>query len=133
MALSDEQLDQLRAKFGRVGVVHFEGHEFVFQQPNQEHGRFFRRGVAANDPDVADNLAAQLIVAMDGEAAPEPKEREPLRLAFRAWLKTRPLAMDNAFFAPVLSELLGQVEEGGVQKKDGCRVLSSTPTTSLTG
>jgi len=134
MAISDDQIETLRAQFGRVGVVRFEGHTFVFQQPNEEHGRFWRRGVASNNVDVTDQLAMQLIVAFDDAVEPDPKKREPLRLQFRAWLKTRPLAMDNAFFSPVLAELLGQAEEGNAAKAGkGCLVLSDTPPISPQG
>ena len=129
--ISDDQIEQLKVHFGRVGVVRFDGHLFVFQQPNAEHGRFFRRGVASNNVDVTDELAAQLICAFDGLMAPENDKREPVRVAFRAWLSTRPLAMDNQFFSPVFAELLGQAEEGNAERGGkGCAVLSNTRKTS---
>ena len=133
-SLSDDDLEALRVSFGRVGVVVFEGHQFVFQQPNEEHGRFFRRGINAADVNMIDQLAAQLIVAMDGASYPDLKEREPLRMTFRAWLKTRPLAMENNWFSPVFAELLGQAEEGNATRagKD-CLVLSGTPAISQRG
>ena len=131
MKLSEDQRESLCVSFGRVGVVTFEGHEFVFQQPNEEHARFFRRGVNSNDVNMIDQLAAQLICAMDGVAYPDLKEREPLRTSFRAWLKTRPLAMENNWFSPVFAELLGQAEEGNAKAAGkGCLVLSSTPAIS---
>jgi hypothetical protein len=131
--ITPDQIEELRAKFGRVGVVNFEKHVFVFQQPNDQHARDWRRTSSskATETDATDLLAVQLIVAFDDLVCPELKDRESLRMAFRAWLKTRPLAIDNAWFGPVLAELLGQTEEGTAERTGkGCNVLSDTLLTS---
>jgi hypothetical protein len=131
--ITTDQIEELRVKFGRVGVVNFEKHIFVFQQPNDEHARFWRRAStsAATSVDATDQLAVQLIVAFDDMICPELGDRPNLRMAFRNWLKTRPLAVDNAWFGPVLAELLGQTEEGTAERAGkGCSVSSDTPTTS---
>ncbi len=118
---------------GRMGFVHFEGHTFVFRQPNTEHGRFWRRAVVnpAANPDVTDDLAKQLIVAFDDMIASDLPGCVPIRNAFGDWLKTRPLATDNSYFGPVFAELLGQAEEGNAASAGkGCLVSSGTPVTS---
>ena len=134
--MTEERIEEVRgevaAKFGRAGVVRFESHVFVFQQPNEQHAKDYRRenGVAATQVDSEDRLAVQLIVAFDDLYELDPAARQGLRQAFRAWLKTRPLAIGNAWFWPVLSELLGQAEEGSAERAGkGCNVSSSTPKT----
>ena len=127
-----DQQAEIAAKFGRAGVVRFEGHVFMFQQPNEQHARDYRRenASAATAVDSEDRLAVQLIVAFDEMCEMDPAARMQVRLAFRAWLKTRPLAIGNAWFWPVLSELLGQAEEGTAERAGkGCNVSSSTPKT----
>jgi len=134
-AIDEQKYGDLRAWCGKLGVVHFEGHTFVFRQPNTEHGRFWRRAAVnpAANPDAPDDLAKQLIVAMDDTIAPDLPGCVAVRMQFGEWLTTRPLAMDNAYFGPVLAEMLGQTEEGtAAAAGKGCRVLSSTPPTSGT-
>jgi|SRR5580693_2489670 hypothetical protein len=133
-AADEEKYGHLRSWCSRLGFVHFEGHTFVFKQPNAEHGRFMRRASVnpASHPDAQDDIAKQLIVAVDDIIAPDLPGSVAPRLAFGKWLETRPLATDNAWFGPVLAELFGQVEEGSAEAAGkGCRVSSAPPATSL--
>ena len=135
-ALDETRLEPARAQYGRLGLVRFEGHTFAFQQPNEEHGNFWMRGQQnpAANWNLIEQLAAQLIVAVDDTVSTSLTDREPVRLAFRAFLKTRPLACRNEHFEPVLSELLGFAEQGAsAAKGKGCRVLSAPPAPSQEG
>lgn len=127
--ISTDDISNLERQFGRVGIVRFDGHVFVFQQPNAQHARDWRRANAnaSTSADATDELARQILVAFDDMICPEPASRGPMRLAFNAWLATRPLAIDNAYFGPVLSELLGQTETGTAENAGkGCSVTNPT-------
>jgi hypothetical protein len=129
--MTDEQIEATRAavaeRFGRCGVVRYEGRVFFFQQPNTEHGRFWRRLPADADPAPVDQLASQLIVGVDETVCLDSgAARAPVREALTAFLKTRPLALDCPNFGYVLNELLGLAEAGTAEKAGkGCSVSSN--------
>lgn len=67
MALSDEQLDALRLKYGKVAAVRHNDHEIVFRKPTRDDVREYRRmtASAAEKHEAVERLAQSTIVAFD--------------------------------------------------------------------
>ena len=67
MALTDEQLEELRRKYGRVGAVKHNDHEVVFRKPTREDVREYRRmlGSPSEKHEAIESLAQRTIVAFD--------------------------------------------------------------------
>ena len=120
---ADADIAALTAKFEKVATVTFAGHTMVFQRPTYEHGLMFRRQRDADDPARMDNLALFTIVAFDDRVLPEPKDREPLRVAFKDLLRQYPLMCDAAEFQQALASLLGLTD---VTEGKGFSVSSAT-------
>lgn len=106
---SEEKLEELRAKYGKIGIVDFSGHQVVFRKPSREQARDYRRKIATESekPDAVDQLAQLTIVGFDGE-----EDVTKARIAFTGvFLEEFPLAMSNVKFITVISVLAGLVEE----------------------
>ena len=128
--LSDEQIDGLRAKFGKVGTVDFEGHQLVFRRPTRDQVKDYRRkeDSPSEKQDRVDQLAQQTIVAFDG--AEDPIQA---RTAFLAFLDEFPMFCDSPKAQTVLTVLAGgqEAENASILGK-GCSVRSATKTSSPT-
>jgi len=130
MFLSDEQIEALRVKYGRVGHVEHEGHQLVFRRPTREQVKEYRRkeDSPSEKPDRVDQLAQQTIVAFDGI-----EETIACRTAFLAFLDEYPMVADSPRLQTVLTVLAGgqEAESARILGK-GCSVRSATRETSRT-
>lgn len=107
--MNDEKIDGLRAKYGKIGVVEYNGHMLVFRKPTREHVREYRRKKDSESEkmDAMDQLAQVTIVAFDGEDDPN-RARTIFTTVF---LEDYPLAISNPKFVGCLSALAGLLEE----------------------
>jgi hypothetical protein len=107
--LSEAQLEELRVKYAKIGVVEFNGHTLVFRKPSREHVREYRRkkDSDAEKMDAMDQLAQATILAFDAETDPN-KARTTFTGQF---LDDYPLAISNPKFVALLSALAGLIEE----------------------
>ena len=128
--LNEEQLEAIRAKYGRIGVIDFGGHQIVFRRPTREHVRDYRRKTdsPAEKPDALDQLAQQTLAAFDGEQDPIRS-----RQSFLSFLDEYPLFTGSGKVLSVFNILTGLVEEeeaGSLGK--GASVRSARPLTTPT-
>lgn len=107
--MSEAQLEELRVKHVKIGVVDYNGHQLVFRRPTREQVREYRRkkDSDAEKMDAMDQLAQATILSFDGEADPD-KARQVFT---REFLTDYPLAVSNPKFVSVLSALAGLIEE----------------------
>lgn len=129
--LSEAQLEELRVKHGKIGVVEFSGHVLVFRKPSREHVREYRRKKDSDleKMDAMDQLAQVTLVAFDTEADPD-KARTTFT---RSFLDDYPLAISNPKFVAVLSALAGLIEEEDYKDLGkGASVRGARPSTSPT-
>jgi hypothetical protein len=107
--VDETKLEALRIKYGKVGVVEYNGHEIVFRKPSRDHVRDYRR--KKDDPgekaDAMDQLAQVTIIAFDGEDDPN-RARVTFTTVF---LEDYPLAVSHPKFVSCLSALSGLIEE----------------------
>ena len=134
--LDDAALEALKLKFGKVGVVDFDGHQIVFRKPTRDQCREYRRmRESANEKhESLEHLAQMMIVAFDGTQDPNLART----LYTSQFLEDYPLFVNVPKVAAVLSALSGMVEEEDAQDLGkGVRVLSvrrpNTPQDSRTG
>lgn len=129
--MSEPQLEELRVKYGKIGIVDYNGHQLVFRRPTREHVREYRRK-KDNDSekmDAMDQLAQVTILAFDGDADAN-RARETFTLQF---LSDYPLAISNPKFTHVLSALAGLIEEEDAKDLGkGASVRGLRPSTSPT-
>lgn len=126
--LTDEQIDALGTKFGKVGTVDFEGHQIVFRRPSRDQIKDYRRkeDSASEKQDRVDQLAQQTIIAFDGNEEPTA-----CRVAFLSFLEEFPMFCDSPKAQTVLTVLAGgQEESGAALLGKGCSVRSATRTPS---
>lgn len=136
MALTDEQIEQLRVQHGgKVAIVTMHGHQMVFKRPSRETVRDYRRkqDSPAERPDALDQLGQVTIVAFDGDTG-----GESTRLAFLRFLAEYPAFTSTARFVTSMNVLTGMVEvEEGEELGKGVTVRGSrpkpTPTVSPNG
>ncbi len=107
--MSEAELEELRTRHGKIGIVEYNGHQLVFRKPSREHVREYRRkkDSDAEKMDAMDQLAQATIIAFDGERDAN-KARETFT---REFLNDYPLAVSNPKFVAVLSALAGLIEE----------------------
>lgn len=108
-SLSDAQLEVQRARYGKIGVVEFSGHQLVFRKPSRDNARDYRRkkDSEAEKTDAMDQLAQATIIAFDGE-----EDVNRARVTFtEVFLEDYPLAMNSPKFIAVLSALAGLIED----------------------
>jgi hypothetical protein len=107
--LSDARLEELRIKYGKIGVVEYNLHSLVFRRPSRDHVREYRRkqDTPMEKADAMDQLAQVTIVAFDLEDEPNKA-----RVIFtEKFLEDYPLAVSNPRFVSVLTALAGLIEE----------------------
>jgi|SRR5215471_10222127 len=107
--LDDTKLEELRAKYGKIGVVEYNGHQIVFRKPTRDQARDYRRKKEsdAERTDALDQLAQATIVAFDGEL-----DANRARTTFTTvFLEDYPMAMNHPKFMGCMSALSGLVEE----------------------
>jgi hypothetical protein len=128
----EEFLSKLQDKYGKVGVVHFEGHRIVFRRPTRTEVRDYRRkeDQPAEKYDRLDSLAQFTIVAFDDEV-----DVVKARMIFtNSFLESYPMATDSVKFQTVLLLLAGgQEEEHATFLGKGCSVMSATTSDSRKG
>lgn len=107
--MDEMKLEALRAKYGKIGAVAYNGHTLVFRKPTREHVREYRRKKDndAEKMDAMDQLAQVTIVAFDDEEDPN-RARTTFTTVF---LEDYPLAISNPKFVSCLSALAGLLEE----------------------
>jgi hypothetical protein len=129
--VDETKLEALRVKYGKIGVVAYNGHELVFRRPTRDHVREYRRkkDSDAEKMDAMDQLAQVTIIAFDGE---EDITRARTRFT-ESFLEDYPLAISNAKFVNCLTALAGLMEEEdekdlgkGVSVKSAPRANSPT-------
>lgn len=107
--LSEGRLEELRQKYGKIGLVEFNQHVIVFRKPTRLDAREYRRkkDSEAEKMDAMDQLAQATIIAFDSQDDPNAA-----RTTFtERFLEDYPLAVSNVRFMNVLSALSGIVEE----------------------
>jgi hypothetical protein len=128
--LTDEQIEAIRSKCGRVGVIEYAGHQLVFKRPSRDNVRDYRRKVdsPAEKPDALDQLAQITIVAFDGE-----QDLVKARNAFLGFLEEFPMFTSSAKCMSVFNVLTGLVEEEDAQDLGkGVSVRSAAPASTRT-
>jgi hypothetical protein len=129
--LPESQLDSLRVKYGKIGVVTYNHHTIVFKRPNRDHIREYRRkrDTPAERADAMDQLAQITIIAFD--LIDDPNKA---RIQFTdTFLEEYPIAISHPKFLNVLTALAGLVEEEDYQDLgEGASVRSAPPSTSQT-
>ena len=134
--LSEPELEALKTKHGKIGVIDWDGHQLVFRRPTREHVRDYRRkqDSAAEKADSMDQLAQQTLVAFDGE-----EDVNKARAHFTSiFLEEYPAFTSNSRVVNVLSALTGIIaDEEATELGKGASVRrshpKSTPTVSPNG
>lgn len=109
MGLSEEQLDELGTKYGRVVSVQWDGHEIVFRRPTIEECRAWRVKGESVDAKVdrADQHCQQTLVSFDGDMSPVTS-----RTKFsQEFLREHPMFATTSRCMAALGVLMGVVEE----------------------
>ena len=135
-ALTEADLEILKARHGKIGVRDWDGHQIVFRKATRAEVRDYRRKQdnPAEKPDAMDQLAQATIVSFDGNQDPNSA-----RAIFTTmFLEQYPAFCSNTATVNVLSYLTGIVEEEvdrdmgkGASVRSATR--PSTPTASPNG
>lgn len=106
--LDDLGYANLERQYGRIGVIHWEGHQVVVRRPSREDVYEFRRrqASAVEAPGAIDYAAASTIVAFDGNL-----DAMRSRIAFDQFLSEYPRFTESAKFSVIFQTLWGRVEE----------------------
>ena len=107
--LDEEALEALRLKYGKIGVVAYNGHQIVFRKPTRDNCRDYRRmrDSASEKADAVEFLAQVSLAAFDGEL-----EVNKARTHYtNVFLDEFPLFANTPKVMAVLSLLTGMVEE----------------------
>ena len=107
--LSEETLEELRKRSGKIGVIAYAGHEVVFRRPTRDECREYRRMQSSpqEKSDAIERLAQVTLVAFDGDL-----DVNRARTAYTGvFLEEYPLFASNPKVMGVLSVLSGVVEE----------------------
>lgn len=108
-ALNEAELEVLRARYGKIGVRDWDGHQIVFRKANRQEVRDYRRkqDSTAEKPDALDQLAQSTIIAFDGQQDPNAA-----RMQFTSiFLEEYPAFTSNGITASILSYLTGIVAD----------------------
>ena len=134
--LTDAQLDDLRLKYGKIGVIDAEGHQIVFRKPTRDNAREYRRQRESETEKhlAMESLAQLTIVAFDGEL----DVNKARTIYTSSFLDEFPFFINRPSVMGTLSVLGGMVEsEDAVDMGKGVRVLSArqkpTPAVSPNG
>lgn len=67
--LNEAQLEELKVKYSKIGVVEFNGHQLVFRRPTRDDCREYRRQreSPSEKHEATEHLSQKVIVAFDGE------------------------------------------------------------------
>ena len=107
--MTEEQIAELRAKYGRVKVIHMHGHTVVFRPParHEIHEHMTRKESA--DPAIRaladENTLQFMVVSVDG------KDLAPSKEAWQQFLTERPYFCSSVPVVKAFSELAGLVED----------------------
>jgi hypothetical protein len=128
--LTEEQIGELEARWKKIALVDWDGHQIVFARPTREQIRDYRRKQevgAQEKADALEQLAQATIVAYDGVA-----DQTKARVAFTSgFLEEYPAAVGSSRFTNALSWLAGSIEEETAEALGkGVSVRSSRPKTS---
>ena len=130
--LTDVELEQLTARYGKIGTRDWDGHQLVFRKATRAEVREYRRkqDSAVEKPDAMDQLAQATIVAFDGQQDPNAA-----RTMFTGvFLEQYPAFCSNTVTINILSYLTGIVEEeASTEMGKGGSVRSSTQKNTPSG
>jgi len=107
--LNEENLDALRLKHGKIGIVDYDGHQVVFRRPTREDCREYRRMRESESErhEAMERLAQVTLCAFDGE-----QDVNKARTVYTSsFLPEYPLFVNVPRVLGVLSALAGLVEE----------------------
>jgi hypothetical protein len=109
MKLTEEELDGLRVKHGKIAVVEWNEHAIVFRKPTRDECRAYR--VALESPatkaDALEQICQRAIVAFDGE-----RDANKARTTFTgSFLEDVPMFASTAKVKIAMGALMGVVEE----------------------
>jgi hypothetical protein len=125
-SLTETELEQLKARHGKIGVRDWDGHQIVFRKATRAEVREYRRKQDSphEKADAMDQLAQATIVAFDGQTDPNAA-----RTVFTGvFLEQYPAFCSNTATVNVLSYLTGIVEEEGAgEMGKGASVRSAAP------
>lgn len=107
--LTEEQIEALRQKFGKVGVVDYNGHQIVFRKPTRDDCRDYRRmrESPSEKGDAIESLCQKSLCAFDGEQDVN-RARTHYTTVF---LEEYPLFANVPKVMAIMSALTGMVEE----------------------
>ena len=130
-SLTDVEIEALTARYGKVGVRLWDGHQIVFRKATRAEVREYRRkqDSAVEKPDAMDQLAQATIVAFDGNA-----DANAARTLFTGtFLEQYPAFCSNTVTINILSYLTGIVEEeASTEMGKGGSVRSASQKTTPT-
>jgi hypothetical protein len=134
--LTEEQLETLRLKYGKIGIVTYNGHQVVFRKPSRDDCREYRRmkESAVERGDAIESLAQKALCAFDGE-----QDVNRARTYYTTvFLEEFPMFANTGNVVAILSALSGMVEEAdALELGKGASYRSarqpSTPEGSLNG
>jgi hypothetical protein len=109
VSLTDEQIEALRQKFGKVGVVEWNGHQIVFRKPTRDDCRDYRRmrESPTEKGDSIESLCQKSLCAFDGEL----DVNRARTIYTTVFLEEYPLFASVPKVVAVMSALTGMVEE----------------------
>lgn len=109
--ISEEQLAQLQAKYNRIRLVTYNGHELVMRAPDRmiirHHSQMLENGTKL---DADEQLTQLMVVYCDG------LEDAAARDAFGKLLDDYPYAARSATIGGAVARLTGLVEDDAVKK-----------------
>jgi hypothetical protein len=131
MHLSDQEIEAIRSRVGKVAIVEYNGHQIVFRRPTRDemHGHRARQDDPREKPGSLDLLAQVLLAAFDGET-----DTAKARPAFSGFLDEHPAFTSNQDkFLPAVAILCGMVEDEVAKALGkGVSVRSSPPPSTPT-
>lgn len=105
--LNDAELETLRTRYGKIGIIDYNGHQIVFRRPTRDNCRDYRRKIETEKSEAIEQLAQVTLVAFDGE-----QDANKARTIYTSvFLEEVPLFTSNTKVMAVLGALSGVVEE----------------------
>ena len=124
--LDEAVLESLKLKFGKIGVVDYNGHQIVFRRPTRDTCREYRRKreSAGEKHEAIEGMAQEALIAFDGE-----QDANKARSYYTGtFLEEYPLFASSPKVMAVLSALSGLVEEEDAEDMGkGVQVRSARP------
>ena len=130
--ISDDHLRELEAKYGKVRLVVYNGHELVFRKPKRveiKQHRIKNQSEAPEERASADEFLAQVLIEhVDGV------EGQPCKQKFLDLLEDFPYLASNKDVARAMSVLSGALQDTeGKGSASVSTTSASTPPTSRKG